>query len=114
MARASMAMMNVKELEKKLRAEGFARFFTWQDGPNASYPENPPRPNCPRDSRRANDPDVGGADADGESGRAIGCPCEHGPFGADGSRGVPLPGRRRRKLRPLSGARDLGSPGKPN
>ena len=40
MARASMAMMNVKEWEKKLRAEGFARFFTWQDGPNASYPEH--------------------------------------------------------------------------
>jgi mannose-6-phosphate isomerase-like protein (cupin superfamily) len=33
-------MGNVKELEKKLRAEGFAHFFTWQDGPDAFYPEH--------------------------------------------------------------------------
>jgi mannose-6-phosphate isomerase-like protein (cupin superfamily) len=35
-----MAMMNVKEWEKKLRAEGFAHFFTRQDGPKAFYPEH--------------------------------------------------------------------------
>ncbi len=33
-------MVNVKEWEKKLRAEGFGRFFTWRDGPNASYPDH--------------------------------------------------------------------------
>ena len=33
-------MVNVKEWEKELRAEGFGRFFTWRDGHNASYPDH--------------------------------------------------------------------------
>ncbi len=33
-------MMNLAELEKQLRQEGFRRTYVWQDGPNASYPEH--------------------------------------------------------------------------
>jgi len=32
--------MNVQELEKALRAEGFTRTYVWQDGPGAYYPEH--------------------------------------------------------------------------
>jgi quercetin dioxygenase-like cupin family protein len=32
--------MNAKDWEKKLREEGFGRIFTWEDGPNAHYPDH--------------------------------------------------------------------------
>ncbi|MBI4165478.1 MAG: cupin domain-containing protein [Acidobacteria bacterium] len=32
--------MNVADLEKKLRAEGFTHTYVWQDGPGAYYPEH--------------------------------------------------------------------------
>jgi mannose-6-phosphate isomerase-like protein (cupin superfamily) len=32
--------MNVRDLEKALRAEGFAHTYAWQDGPGAYYPEH--------------------------------------------------------------------------
>ena len=32
--------MNEKELEKKLREEGFSNVFVWQDRPNAFYPDH--------------------------------------------------------------------------
>jgi anti-sigma factor ChrR (cupin superfamily) len=33
-------MTDVKEWENELAAEGFGDFFTWQDGPNAFYPDH--------------------------------------------------------------------------
>jgi len=32
--------MNVAELAKKLREEGFAHTYAWQDGPGAVYPDH--------------------------------------------------------------------------
>ncbi len=32
--------MEVKDLEKKLREEGFRRTFVWEDGPGAYYPDH--------------------------------------------------------------------------
>lgn len=32
--------MTTKKWERKLREEGFGHVFTWQDGPNAHYPEH--------------------------------------------------------------------------
>jgi quercetin dioxygenase-like cupin family protein len=32
--------MNEKELENKLREEGFSNIFVWQDHPNAFYPDH--------------------------------------------------------------------------
>ena len=32
--------MNVAELEKKLRSEGFGYTYVWQDGPDQSYSEH--------------------------------------------------------------------------
>lgn len=32
--------MNVAELEKKLRSEGFGHTYVWQDGPNQRYAEH--------------------------------------------------------------------------
>lgn len=32
--------MNVEERQKQLRAEGFARTYVWEDGPNVHYPDH--------------------------------------------------------------------------
>ena len=32
--------MNARDWEEKLSTEGFRRLFTWQDGPDDSYPDN--------------------------------------------------------------------------
>lgn len=33
-------IMNAREWEKQLCAEGFTHVFTWRDGPNAYYPDH--------------------------------------------------------------------------
>jgi quercetin dioxygenase-like cupin family protein len=33
-------LMSTGEWEKKLRGEGFGHIFTWEDGPDAFYPEH--------------------------------------------------------------------------
>jgi len=35
-----MARLDEGELRKKLEAEGFARTFVWEDGPQALYPDH--------------------------------------------------------------------------
>ena len=32
--------MNQRELENRLREEGFTRIYVWQDGPHAFYPDH--------------------------------------------------------------------------
>ena len=35
-----LLLMDERELEKRLAAEGFGNIFVWRDGPNGSYPDH--------------------------------------------------------------------------